>query len=551
MNKYLEGCQLVRDNVYRIRESFILSKENSRKLPITESTSLIESNGKSHKCISIYEFSVWKLGEKNLNERIYGEKIADYVIENFPSSLGLMNHPEGDVSNMKDVFAVEKNPKKRDGWLKIECWLIGPHGQLVEDILQAGGKIGGSSSVLGSLSDDGEVQLDENFSLDRYLDIVDQPSNAYFNTLESSLNESTNKPTTNNLTILNNDNKKLVDNIIINEDKKMSNSTGKKVSYLEKNFIDYVNRKANEIGALGNIEDKINQFTELLECFNDDDVKNFNVASLKENVVKKLDESKIEFKVLADKGKETDSLKETKKQLKEKLEKLEKDYKKLNENFIKVCNIAEESKSFFGKYKNLYEIEKATVNGKIDAKDFLNVLAYSKELEEKVVEYNSQLKSIQESKKVIEAKLNDKIREDKIKVDKIKKLIANKKIKEASKLKQVNLKKQQESAEMEALKKQILAEKQKNELNIRNIPEVTDYYVEMVGIHPHLRNYKQKFLSCKTVQEAYKVFLDVKDNDADNNIVSKKINEKVEKTKEEVSFIYTSLMDEAGKGFKY
>lgn len=552
MSKYLENCQLIKENVYRIRESFTLTDKDYKKLPLTESTQMIESEGKKYKSVGAFEFRVWHLNQVNRNGRIYSDKLAEHVIKLNPVCVAYMDHPsDNSDGSVKDIYSVQRHPHIREGWLCCDVYLTGRHGRDILEILEAGGPVQISSSVCGSLDDYGVVQLNEDFMFERFGDAVTNCSNGYMNTLEtSSISESTQQPSSKNLTILNNDainDKILVDNIL-NEEKNMSN-TSKKASYLEKNFIDYVNRKSKEIEVLG-VEDKINQYTELLECFNDDEVKNFSVTTLKESVVKKLDEAKIEFKTLADKGKETDSLKETKKQLKEKLEKLEKDYQKLQANFTKVCSIAEESKVFYGKYKSLLEIEKATANGKVDAKDFLNVLAYSKELEEKVKEFNTNLKAIKEEKKLIEKKLNDKIKEDKIKSEKIKKIIADKKMKEAEVKKQAEIKKQKEAKEIEDLKKKLLAEKKANELNIRNNDEVNEYYLEMVRIYPFIKNYREKFLACKTLNEAYKVFLDVKDSE-ERSVSKKQFTEKVEQSEEEVNFVFTNMVDEVGKGFKY
>ena len=542
--KFLEGCKKIKENQYRIRENFNITKNNSKKINLTESVSLLESDGKKYKCIAAYEMKIWELNKPNLNNRIYTEKLAKHVIKENLVTNGLANHPKNDEDgDVLTTFAVEKNPHIVDGWLCADIYLVGDNGQLAQDILEAGGVIGLSSSALGNLNESsGEVELDENFVLERYGDWVDSPSNSYKNTIETEkkISESVQS---------NNENITILTEINNNKDKKMNKNS---FSLEEKIFTDYINRRMREIKDF-TIEEKLNQYNELLECFEDETVKTYKVDTLKSEVLTKLNESKKEYSELANKGKEADSLKETKKQIKEKYENLEKQYKLLETRYNKVIEIAENTKNFYVKYKKLFEFEKAKSNSKVEATHYLKSHMNGKDLETKLTKSIEENKNLKGKINLLEKELKSSVEKLNSQTQKIKTIIENKKKHTEELEKKAILAKLEADKKFLAEKKLAEQKRKSQELNIRNNEEVSDYYLEMVKIYPFLKESKHRILNCKTLKEAYKIFLELKDG---NNKITERTILKVDTfgDKEDKSLKfqkYENVMDKALDGFQY
>lgn len=89
-----------------LTENFLVSEKVAKRIPLTESTQIIEKDGEQLKCRAAYEFPVWRLDKENLNERIYSTPLAEQVIEGGRTTAGLVNHPIKDV-DVGRTFCVE------------------------------------------------------------------------------------------------------------------------------------------------------------------------------------------------------------------------------------------------------------------------------------------------------------------------------------------------------------------------------------------------------------------------------------------------------------
>ena len=172
MKKFLEGCEKLADGRYRIRETFeakpISSKINTEKV-------LIE--GKEVNAKKWYTFRIWNNdpNERNANGRNYSKVIPKVVKENI-TTLGLANHPDEDA-DVEKICCVWKNPRIIDDWMCADCAFTDDDlGHKFESVLELGGALECSSSVLGELDDDGFV-LEDGLSVERISDIVFQSSN--------------------------------------------------------------------------------------------------------------------------------------------------------------------------------------------------------------------------------------------------------------------------------------------------------------------------------------------------------------------------------------
>lgn len=172
MKKFLEGCEKIDDKRYRIRETFIAKPIESK---IKTEKVLIE--GKEVNAKKWYTFRIWNAdpNDRNANGRNYS-KVIPIVIDENCVTIGLANHPENEV-NVEKICSVWKNPRIIDGWMCADCGFTDDDlGHKFESVLEMGGSLECSSSVLGELDDDGYV-LKEGFVCERLSDIVTESSN--------------------------------------------------------------------------------------------------------------------------------------------------------------------------------------------------------------------------------------------------------------------------------------------------------------------------------------------------------------------------------------
>ena len=135
--------------------------------------------GKEIQAEKKYVFLVW---DKNYNQNGRNYKyVIDRVIKDNRVTLTMCDHPE-DAESMKDLCGIAKNPRWDNDlqWMIVDWYPIGEYGENVAKAYDLGAPISVSSCVLGNVDDENCVIDDDEFFLERYLDIVYEPSNAIY-----------------------------------------------------------------------------------------------------------------------------------------------------------------------------------------------------------------------------------------------------------------------------------------------------------------------------------------------------------------------------------
>ena len=182
--RFLEGCEKLEDGRYRIHEKTTVTPIKCKE-PITEKI-IVEGKEVSPK--RKYTFLVWKKDIKprdgtgeNGNLRNYSD-VIDRVIEENRPTFTLADHPQdGCEADSIRITGCGKNYRMIDNWLATDWYPLGEIGNRLADGFDLGVPATISSSVLGTLDDDGYVVNDSSFFLERILDnLIDFPSNGVY-----------------------------------------------------------------------------------------------------------------------------------------------------------------------------------------------------------------------------------------------------------------------------------------------------------------------------------------------------------------------------------
>ena len=387
MKRFLEGLEKVDGKRYRLRETYYLDSSTIEKTSLSESTLVESYTGETFPVHNKYSVRVWDRSF-NLNGRNYGN-ILETVVHKQPVTLGFTNHPADGKEDVREYFAIEKNPHIReDGWLWIDLYFVGTYGRLAEEILSKGGPIAVSSSALGDLDEKGNV-LVEGFELERYADWVDKGANGqqqfYASVTETIKNTDKNNLNKESVTIYTDSTK--------NTGEKEMTTINEKV--LKLNIIQLI-EKANTIS---NPKDRLNELNLISEYLSDCDDQ--LVSKYKEAIAittNELDE-------LTKKGEQFGSLQETITSLNSEIENLNndkeasnKEYATLKEQYESIIALYEESKkkeeklviceAIITELKDRVLLAEAVSNTKVEAKDLL-------EKETLIRRYRSKIKNLE------------------------------------------------------------------------------------------------------------------------------------------------------------
>ena len=138
----------------------------------------------------LYKFPVARINDAdhpNLNGRVYTRELWDNVInkqqDNWKGLCGLSDHPEGDDPGQFKQSSIVWLDMMIDDLNKI-VWAIGSFvgqcGHLAQEIMEAGGRIGFSSSGFGELMMDGKTVNPDTYQIERVADIVLNPSQGVY-----------------------------------------------------------------------------------------------------------------------------------------------------------------------------------------------------------------------------------------------------------------------------------------------------------------------------------------------------------------------------------
>ena len=137
----------------------------------------------------LWKFPVSRFGNKNGNGRIYPRKLWENVIENqrdvWQGGCGLADHPvEDDDPGEFKTSAIVRLDMMIDDANKL-IWAIGTfvgeYGRLAQEIIEAGGRVGFSSSGFGELDPFDKTTINaDTYQIERVADIVTNPSQSVF-----------------------------------------------------------------------------------------------------------------------------------------------------------------------------------------------------------------------------------------------------------------------------------------------------------------------------------------------------------------------------------
>ena len=476
----------------------IVDKGYKRKNFLNESDNIVIYEDTEYKARAIYEFNVWELDKLNGNGRKYSTALAKKVVTENRPILGYTNHNEKvDVTRQ---YAVLRNWRISEGWLRCDAYLIGQYGGEMLETLEAGGPVGVSTTGNGEVREK-EVVVDT--YLLESLDWVDRPSNRTYHTGE---------------------NKKESKEDISTEKVKECETLNEKSSGIDKatmkNFNKNMEGWIKDALSIKIIEDKEKTLTELKEYFyyNTDKTLKFG-GELLNQINNELEQIKKQKDNIFQEGKRADELKQAKTTLITELTEKEliikslqtelSDIKEKNTELEKVTKDLSDAVEDLGKEnnesipKNIYE---TVLN---------NSLKNEKELNTLIENYNLLVSTYTSLKETHFDLVNDiettkKNNELKVKLEKEKndraeqarKDLEEKAIEDISKTLIENEKK---------LAKDIL-DKRANEKAIKESAtlapdlirkkQVTEFYKSKLTFMPGLSKYKEEFDECETIEKA-------------------------------------------------
>lgn len=150
--------------------------ENSKISTLNTKQKELNENINSDSLV-FYSVPIWRLDEKNLNNRIYPYSLGEKIVEQNLVTYCYNNHPEDEISqDYNSVKAIAKNPQINENNLCVDIHLVDKSfGLKLKEIVNAGSEIGVSSVGYGTLNENNEI-ITEDYELVRYLDFVLNPS---------------------------------------------------------------------------------------------------------------------------------------------------------------------------------------------------------------------------------------------------------------------------------------------------------------------------------------------------------------------------------------
>jgi len=512
----------------RLTESFSISMSDvtpsdfkASKIPLKEGTEnfVEDAKGNKFKCIAAYRVPISRYDWKNLNGRIYSKALWENIINKqkniWEGGDGLADHPI-DEGAVKDSFCVWHNlnfSESSSGIVEADLYLIGNWGRLAQEKLEAGGKLGFSSSGFGELLEDGSTVNPDSYQLERVSDWVLNPSQNVFGDI-SMMKKETTSP------------QRKTEEVEIKENSTMTlnekaDSVNKKLSKSEeKRFRRDVEEFLAEALVITNPSERMREFEEIYSYF-DENSGNFEDLKTKVEEQMKLTREEIDAAIREHVSlKETfgmekvDEIKEgiakvaTDAQL---LEKQAHDWKKIAEglqgklkealgelNARPTSDAVQQEKAASLKARKLFERKIAFMQHQI--KNFRKNSMKNAAIEEKTLQ---ELNKLQKS---IEAAKNS--------------IVLKNKVIEALKVELGKMSERAESAEkyllhMKEAQANVIREKPLDApkdmfRGYREEGQVANYYKDLESRHGKaIAPYKSKILACKTFFEASKLYTQI------------------------------------------
>lgn len=550
----------------RLVENIRVSGSKVSRIPLTESSSKVKVEEQQLDVSSAFEVPIWRIGERNLNNRTYGSDVAQKVVQENKTTVALADHPK-DEGSVWNIVAVAKNPKIRDGILWAESYFVDEQmAKKVEKIVEYGGEVGLSSSAYGDVDEDGNV-LHEGFEIDRYFDLVLEPSYQVYigkesnkidpssyseqvtsdampseivnpedenETEEEKRKKRKNKPSDEEITI---------DNETNSEGGTKESSMKNLEKIHEANFRMNIRSLIQDAESKESLVDQRNAYRNILG-FMEEGV----ATDLQEDVNSRIEKINEEIESYAEKGVQLEEVKtqaETatteKQQLEEKLEQqrkvyeskistLQTRYEKANETIDSLREKIEQKDS---------EVLEATAarNGRVKAEDYVALMRKYRETTAKIEAQNNRIEQLLSETSSEPAKVHKGLEAENAESEEQTEETVEESVEENA----------EETETVEAQSEEAVTEDSENkassideafnregnsdgflDLDFSNTDEVKSYFQERVAEDPRYEAYRDAILGCKTLEEAQIKAMNV-DLDAvptkDDEKPSKKVDE--------------------------
>lgn len=469
----------------------------------------------SYKALAVYTFPISRPDQRNLNNRVYTSELWENVIKSGKAegAFGLMDHPEGDGST-KDIWCVWRNLRFSPDRKLILCdaYLFGNWGKQVLEALEAGGRVGLSSSGWGEFLADNTTLDPDSYEIERPADFVLNPSYEVYGVQDDLIESASKEETIGESTLEDSPKENIKEN-------KMDNSVKKTSPSLEERTFE-LNMKSmfKETRKIEDIHERIRESKSLLGYF-----EGQQESSLKEEIEEaiKADEKAVmdgysKYLELSAQNEsnvaESAQLKESVTALTEKVSSLEKEKEaltaerdSLNEEFENACILLDSMKEYTEKQSDMLQVAKATKNGMVSASEYKEALVYGEELEE---ENRNLKKTISELRRrvkfLLEASEDDDEDDDEEDDDKDDDDVKGKET-DSSDTSDDDEEDDDDGEKNEKKKKESSYSVYKG-LN----PDVVSYYEDLEYMNPRVVELKQEILSKHTLLEAQKTYLKLK-----------------------------------------
>lgn len=505
-NKVVQARKITESEVSQIKGNVEKLSESTRRY--IENNPIVNLSEKT-----VYRVPISRYDWKNANGRIYPKKLWENVIANqkdsYQGGIGLADHPDDDKDgSFKDQSVVWLNMGLNEGsnqddmivWA--ECVFVGPHGRLAEEIMEAGGRVGFSSSGFGELEESNKENVRwDTYMLERVSDLVLNPSQGVYGKSDMKIK----KENTNNIKESVEEKSPMSETIV---------NAGKISKLEERKFRKDVTQFLSEATEITDPFERLNQLEEINSYFTE------GVApDLKSQVDKYIEETNSEItKAVKEYGKLKEELDvNSTEQIKEGLSKLATDTLFHERTSSEWKAIAE---GFQEKNKKL----EAVLSARPTAEAYKEAVRFTKTIKQAFIEKEQEWKQSMASARQA---YNKQVAINKSMTEELSALSSdNEKLKEKiSQYKSYTSKLKESLSEYVALeeaREAKIAEKKLKEDTIEFAPrgtpktqfsgfneenKVVDYYEDLVSRHgSDILPYKEALVNCKTVKEAMRIY---------------------------------------------
>lgn len=504
----------------KLIEKIIVKASEIKPIPLTESMKVIESDGKSYRCLAAFTFPISRPGEKNLNERIYPEALWENVLkkEQGEGRFGLCDHPSEKSTqpdgSVKDAFCVWHNLRfaassngKRNLMLA-DCYLFGEWGRHAKEAIDAGGEIGLSSVGFGDFLDDGITIDPDTYDLDRPADWVLNPSYEVFGHGSDEILGSAEEepaPAAPAPGEIEDSVKPSVSPIM--KESSMANTDAIRKRE-EKTFRLQISALMAEAERKPTLHEKKSEYLSMLEYFDE----GMATSDLQKTIEEKIAEIEKQIFDLAEAGKGVPELTTANKSLEERtaaltteldeakktLENRTQEMEHYKENFEKASTLLDSLKAYSTKLKEMYDLKDAELETRITVAEYKELQVYSEGLEAQIEELK---KALRKKEKATPAAPAAKKEGEEIETP-------AQDISPAPDL--PNSPAPEDEPEVPA----------GDELDLPAItPMVGDYYEDLVARNPNVAKIKEDILRCRTLIEAETTYLRLRSLTEDRSLL--------------------------------